>query len=371
MDLILLSHLDMNSTSGNVSKNYFSGILPENTKYYSLIDRSVKTMRNENFDFYPIWFGSRLFVSQVSLTKFIFSCLNDIVNLFESKYENKKEVRIIVTLSSPYLVFVAHELKEKGFDIRPLMWDCPSLIVQNFHLFPLYSRKYNDSISDIIQSSKSSAYVSHEMLERYSSGDSDALVIYNSLPRELFLKRLVNYNHDNIQLGFAGSIYAIEEFLSLIAALSKYDFKILGKDVYINVWGHIHKSCIVDHPNIKYYGHLSVEMLISSLNECHIAYLPYWFSSTKSDVVETSFPGKMTTYIAANVKVFYHGPKKSTVTRFMSNYSVGVCCHSLDSIDIIEQLETLVEGDFDFSSEVSKLFYEDEARSAIRRLINE
>src|SRR5690606_6644646 len=59
-------------------------------------------------------------------------------------------------------------------------------------------------------------------------------------------------------------------------------------------------------------------------------------------VTKLSFPTKMSTYVAAQVPILYHGPQDSSVTRFFEKYPIGLPCYSNRTDEIISQLDALV-----------------------------
>ena len=83
------------------------------------------------------------------------------------------------------------------------------------------------------------------------------------------------------------------------------------------------------------------------LSGCDVCYVPYWFDDAFRAGVELSFPNKMSLYLAAGRPVLFHGPERSTPTRFLERWPVGIACHSLDPRAIADAL-TVAATDADF-----------------------
>jgi hypothetical protein len=62
-------------------------------------------------------------------------------------------------------------------------------------------------------------------------------------------------------------------------------------------------------PNrIEKLGYLPQDKTIRHLSECGILYCPYFFDEKRKEISKTSFPSKLSTYLAAGKPIFYHGP---------------------------------------------------------------
>jgi hypothetical protein len=87
---------------------------------------------------------------------------------------------------------------------------------------------------------------------------------------------------------------------------------------------------------------LSLADALTELASTDVAYVPYWFDRGHARAAQTSFPNKISAYVAAGVPVFYHGPRESSPADFLQRYPVGQSCHSLDAADIQRTLRTLL-----------------------------
>jgi hypothetical protein len=60
------------------------------------------------------------------------------------------------------------------------------------------------------------------------------------------------------------------------------------------------------------------------------------------EAVRLCFPSKFASYVAARVPIFYHGPKDSTIARFLDRYGVGLGCHSFEPDEILSSLHNIL-----------------------------
>jgi hypothetical protein len=125
------------------------------------------------------------------------------------------------------------------------------------------------------------------------------------------------------------------------------NFRISDKNIDLVHIGQFPRTGAKCNINIRFLGYLPNEEILRMINSSDIGYVPYWLDSDKKSIVETSFPGKVSTYIMSGCKVFFHGPKKSTVADFLNNYSVGICCASHDTSDIVNSLSNLIYMEID------------------------
>lgn len=143
-------------------------------------------------------------------------------------------------------------------------------------------------------------------------------------------------------IGFAGSLYAREEWAALIAALDCANWRICGRDVKVVVLGGWFHARAIGKMRIEYLGWRSVEETLEVIAGVDVSYLPYWFAESYASTVKVCFPNKLSIYLAAGRPVFYHGPEYGSPVRFLKRFPAGVCCHSLKPGEIIEALSKLI-----------------------------
>ena len=133
-----------------------------------------------------------------------------------------------------------------------------------------------------------------------------------------------------IRIVFAGSIYAKKEWNCLVESLITTNFIINNKQVELICIGRLPRFGIKKDSRINFLGYLPNSEVLNILAECDIGYVPYWFDKSKSNVVQTSFPGKVSSYLASDLKILFHGPRNSSVVRFLEKHKVGESTLALD-----------------------------------------
>jgi hypothetical protein len=158
---------------------------------------------------------------------------------------------------------------------------------------------------------------------------------------------------DDLRIGFAGSLYSKREWNALVKALDNAGWMVGGRNVQIHFIGRFPRLFAKRNAGVLEYGTQTFDRTKELLALMDVAYLPYWLGSKWSYVVRTAFPSKLSTYVAAGIPVFYHGPRDSSVSEFLQEYPIGLECDSLDSAEIVRCLERLA-GDGDFLERAAK-----------------
>jgi hypothetical protein len=147
-----------------------------------------------------------------------------------------------------------------------------------------------------------------------------------------------------VRIVFAGSLYSKQEWNAFVTALEAVNWQIAGRDIQLEFVGTFPLKDAVRPPALVVHPPMSQQDTLSFMATADIGYLPYWMDPAKEFVARTSFPGKMTAYSASGLAIFHHGPATSSVTRFLLRYQYGVACASLQTADITDQLEALIEA---------------------------
>lgn len=164
---------------------------------------------------------------------------------------------------------------------------------------------------------------------------------------------------EHLSIAIAGQLYASSEWDSLLCALDSVGWNIRGRKVIVRVVG---GSEIGASPGrrIERLGWLTPSEMVKTLSNSDILYCPYWFDPTFQKEARQSFPSKVSAYAAAGRPIFFHGPDYASPARFVSSTSAGVCCHSLESNDIVDAIVKLMESDVRYScyAENSRLAFD-------------
>jgi len=133
------------------------------------------------------------------------------------------------------------------------------------------------------------------------------------------------------RIAFCGSLYAATEWNALIAALDTIGWHLGSRPISLRVIGAGVHVKTMSRAHVEYFGYQTPMETRRLLVECDVGYIPYWFDPRFANSVRLCFPTKLTAYLAAGLPVFFHGPRDSSPTEFLSRFPAGVSCHSLDS----------------------------------------
>ncbi len=153
-------------------------------------------------------------------------------------------------------------------------------------------------------------------------------------------KRLARSGDVNIV--FAGSLYAKSEWNEFVAALESVNWKLEGRTINLTFVGRFPASGAMKPARVKYCGELPFDETLKVLERMDIGYLPYWFSAEHQLVASTSFPGKLSAYAAAGLAIYHHAPAYSDAAGFLSENRFGVVCSSMERDRILADLTALI-----------------------------
>jgi glycosyltransferase involved in cell wall biosynthesis len=254
-----------------------------------------------------------------------------------------------VPLAGPTMINIASTVAARVQ--RPMLttvWDAPDYALPHYWsidgnaLDRLMAR-----FGDAVRASVRCAVASPEMARAYETKYGTPCVpMIHGMPESQWM-RPTGMRHPNepFVIGYAGSLYARREWDALIAALSSVNWQIGGRAVIVRVLAASLDVRATGPARIEFLGWHSTTDALAILSQCDVCYVPYWFDDAFRAGVELSFPNKVSLYLAAGRPIFFHGPRDSTPTRFLSRWPVGVSSHSLDAGDVLRALTTAAKDD--------------------------
>jgi glycosyltransferase involved in cell wall biosynthesis len=125
---------------------------------------------------------------------------------------------------------------------------------------------------------------------------------------------------------FAGTVgYTVTDSLDLLAKLIVTDqlkeYGMAGAQLHLcaTMTAAEMRNHGWNHPAIVAKGWVSQSELARELSSADILFLPYSFSKTSRDAVETAFPSKTADYLAGGKPILVFGPKNSSLVRYASD----------------------------------------------------
>lgn len=248
-------------------------------------------------------------------------------------------------LNDPSTIRLAVPVAERlRVPLLPTVWDPPEAIAAKAGLDALSRRSLLRDFDRTLRRAERCGVASENMAVEYRDryGVETIVVIHGIRPelRRPPAHRPVT-NHE-LTLGFAGTVYAREEWRALLSTLDDVGWKVSGRHVRIRVLGH-GADFLSNRETVELLGWQPLEEVLPILAETDLLYLPYWLDPSYEMSTRLCFPNKLTTYLAAGRPVFFHGPKSSSPAEFFTRYPVGVTCHSHTPEEILAALQRLVE----------------------------
>lgn len=286
---------------------------------------------------------------------------------------DQKIERVIATLDSIATVQIAKSVAVSlGIPLVVIVWDPPKYnLCKKYGLDDYSCNRLLKKFDETVRFSKSCSVPSEGMKRNYEKkyGTKCVVMVYGSKPKTTISHIDSRIHAEKYLVGFAGSIIAKNVWDAFVSSLADRDWKINGRDIAVRMHGASLNLNTKIPLQIEFRGWRSHRETIQSLSETDIAYLPYWFDESQEEFVTLSFPSKIAAYMAAEVPVFYHGPKESTASEFIQDHKVGVCCYSLSHSDIIESLENyLADTDsYQHAKEACKVTFEKNFSASVFR----
>lgn len=235
-----------------------------------------------------------------------------------------------------------------GVPLLTQVMDPPGWWMREYGLDRVSTSRVLDEFGKAMRSSAGCAAGSWAMAEEYNRDYGTRTVpVLPSLDARVALPPANGANASGeLVIGMAGQTYAAEEWNALLKALSSVDWRIAGRDVRISLLGREAHLRTDAKMRVEFLGWHTQEEAIRVLSGADVLYCPYWFDPAFETESRLSFPGKLTTYLAAGRPVLFHGPEYASPGRFLQENDAAVFCRSLEPSEIVEALTLLAsEGE--------------------------
>jgi hypothetical protein len=237
--------------------------------------------------------------------------------------------KIWIILEGQTMIWLADYLIRKNtFPVYSQVWDSPEWWVSANRLDWMSAKSVCKSYKFAIKNSAGFGSASYNMSELYSQRHETKSFPLIGITPDVNQEIPPTRKPNKFIIGVAGQVYATDAFLSLIEALDSAYWTIDGKEVEIHYWGS--SDLRVKRTRIFKRGYVSQEQLCSELSSCDVLYCPYWFYRSFEEVVRTSFPSKITSYLKSGVIVLFHGPEYSSPSILLNQHNAALCCNTLD-----------------------------------------
>jgi glycosyltransferase involved in cell wall biosynthesis len=282
-----------------------------------------------------------LSVSKLLFKPYVKKLVDDAVNF---GLENRIE-KVWMVLDAATIIAMGPDIAQRlGVPLISLVWDPPDYLLKNRRMDHLTRSKLLKCFGNTLRQSERVAVVSENMKEEYTREfGCETLILRHGLPQENRKGAVDRPTSQSVfVLGFAGALYAYSAWQGLMNALESINWNLNGRKIVMRMLGSDFRFKSKSKANIQYLGWRSTSETAEILADCDLNYLPHPFEPFLQDFASYSFPTKLSTYVATGRPVFIHAPKYSSLSSFYKDNPIGICCNSLDPVEIVAELDKLV-----------------------------
>lgn len=275
------------------------------------------------------------------------------------KFVKKNDVKLV------YAVLRGHSIALVNFLVNktnlPLISYIPDTIEaekvdDKWLIYQLKKKKYYQGI----QRSRFLAGPGKTMVNYFKNEFNKDSVIFSSVLKNNIIPDIKKTSKtlNKITVGFAGSLYAKDEYDQFAKGLSEFALKYSTHKIKLLFISN-KKPLEIKNVKIEFFNWTSQEKVLQILSKADIGYLPYKFCKKYEKQMRLAFPSKIVTYLALQIPIFFHGPDYSSINTFLNEYPCGISCNSLAKDKIITDLEQLIFDHnfyFDCQKHCSKAF---------------
>ncbi|WP_312751121.1 hypothetical protein [Psychrobacter sanguinis] len=361
-------------TSGNRILVIWSGEVNDVSVGSNYIRSYLTTLNYDSVDFFDISTSSSLLpnklkrlyslpiTSNILLNRWLKTHCIDTLNSIVRLIKSNKITSIWFFANSMESIAIGSELINclnlNTIKFNTFVWDSIDYLKNSRRISNQIQKEIDSSYNKILYSSHNIACISQGMknnlIERLKYKQKTELkkLIVLPFPIEAYSPTIHKPVADNkINIVFVGSTYSWKEWNIFIRTLDKLNWTVNDKTVNFHVYGrpNIRSRLYEFREHIIYHSPLPHNQLISEISKFDYGYLPYYYDKNKKEVVTTSLPGKLSTYIQAQLPIIFHGPRYASAALLIQKYSIGVVVKDRRSIyieELIKKLESIKVENF-------------------------
>ena len=307
--------------------------------------------------------------------KYLKNCVDSINSLVLKNNINK----VWIILNTPQIIQIGSELASKlNIPLIAQIWDTPEYLSQVEYLDSFTATHLLSKFDTVLNKSESAITISENMRSKYQERyniDTKTMVFCTSVDINK-LPPMSSRNTKVITIIFAGSLYAPQTWNAFLDAVETRNKSADFPKIVVRCIGTVSKWA-KQRDWVEYEKLKPLSEVIHIVNKADIAYLPYWMSKKYSNAVKMAFPSKLSLYVSAGTPVFYHGPKDSTPADFMKIYKIGEYCSTMDKIDILNTIDTLLSEKFQCQYPIERntayqyVFHPDNCSRIFEKILNQ
>jgi hypothetical protein len=250
-----------------------------------------------------------------------------------------------VVLEGQSLIRLARALStQSDMPLRVQVMDPPGWWLRAHNLDAVTARSVLKQFDDVMGRARICSAASWAMARNYGEryGIETVAVVP---PIDLSLARMPaeRPRGDGLRIGFAGQVYALEEFSALRLALEALSDE--GRHGDVSCHAYTNYIGTGPDPVVRIHRWLPQSDLLAELADADLLYCPYWFAAGMREEANLSFPSKLTSYIAAGRPVLFHGRADSSPARFLRQNGAAFFCFRPSVAAVKETIVRAVSDD--------------------------
>jgi glycosyltransferase involved in cell wall biosynthesis len=259
----------------------------------------------------------------------------------------QKVEQVWAVLNHPQVIYSArHVAAALGVPLVVLVWDPPERLADALQVDPWTKSRICSDFARTIASSERVGVVSEGMRQEYRRRfDIESIVVMQGMDSSWVRAPAQDFAHPGrFTIGFAGSLYAFDEFKALVSALCTCGWRLGDREVTVRVLGRSLQLSSSHGVRIEWLGWRPLLEVIEALSQADVCYVPYWFDEAHRLAARLCFPSKIATYLASGRPLYVHAPEGTSPVEFVKRYRVGLCCNSLGAEAILRTLQAFMES---------------------------
>lgn len=266
---------------------------------------------------------------------------------------NKIEVIVLILFNNWIIRNAKYIIQQLNIPLVTIVWDPPDYLCYFRKLGKISRYITHLAYNNALVKSSAIGYPSYNMaMSNNDKYNKYYKILIHSVDKNLFNTYQCNKDREYYDIVFSGSMYAKDNWDTLLKALDNLKWKLDERKVRILWMGRYAVFPIfTTEKNIVIKGFVSIEKQIKYMSSAELCYLPYWFDKNHRESIMYSYPNKASIYIASGCPILFHGPQESSFLNDKRHGRLGPICTN----NSVEDLQNVIHK---YSSSTKKQYIE-------------
>lgn len=273
---------------------------------------------------------------------------------------------IIVVIQGQTSIRIYNTLFSFGLPVSTLHWDMWGWWEKSKKV-PHNFRKVVDLMYENMRTKGNHIMPSNGFSNKLRLEENSALTLYPCMIEKFVGKNSRDQlsQSNRLDIVFLGHQYAKKEISEFLEMLDLLSWKLSEKEIFLHAFG---SQIVSEHQNVINHGWFKYEELPRLISKFHIAFMPYPRSDFFAEVVETSFPSKLATYVSAGLPVIAFAPTHYAAKEFVER--IGYTISNNSTGELLISLNYILSNYEELKEETKVIYDEMFSPCAFHRSIN-